>query len=176
MNLDYNKIAEKHDVSVSVVQHLAKAITLGHGNQAQFNHPELGGMGQWMPSMMMISDMFNYKLKAKVDELCHELAQAYHDGNLTATPSTKPMQTRQWWSGNYQHPSIVGGQNNLRYAYFVDKYHLIIQDGNQEIVYDTRPYHLIGVSQQQSNTVTQLVFHTQDGQTLTLKDFKQVTQ
>ena len=43
------KLAEKYGFSVAAVQTLATALQRGHGKQAQFNHPELGGMGQWMP-------------------------------------------------------------------------------------------------------------------------------
>jgi hypothetical protein len=177
VSLDYQNIAEKYEISASAVQHLARAIAIGHGNQAQFNHPELGGMGQWMPSMMMIGDIFNYQLKAKVDAICHELAQAYQDGDLETRPTMKPMQTTQWWSsGKYKNPSLVGGQNNWRYAYFADKHRLILQKNTQETMYNTSPHHLTGVSQQQSKMGQHLIFHTTAGKTLTLEDFEQVEQ
>ena len=42
---------------------------------AQFSHPEFGGSGQWMAGgAIMISDMFNNALKARVDALCNELS------------------------------------------------------------------------------------------------------
>jgi hypothetical protein len=42
---------------------------------AQFSHPELGGMGQWsMGGMIMVGDMFNNGLKARVDALCNDLS------------------------------------------------------------------------------------------------------
>ena len=57
-------------------------------HQAQFNHPDLGGMGQWSQGgMIMVGDMFNHGLKAQVDALCNELAgllrsQPHAEGGL----------------------------------------------------------------------------------------------
>lgn len=51
------------------------ALVAGHGSQAQFNHPELGGLGQWSRGgMLMIGDMFNNGLKARVDALASDLS------------------------------------------------------------------------------------------------------
>jgi len=54
---------------------LLGALEQGNGRQAQFNHPDLGGMGQWSQGgMIMVGDMFNQGLKYRVDALCNELA------------------------------------------------------------------------------------------------------
>ena len=67
--------ARRHGVSVEAAIALLGALADGHGGQAQFDHPELGGMGQWSRGgMIMIGDMFNSGLKARVDALCNELA------------------------------------------------------------------------------------------------------
>lgn len=174
MSPDYNEIAAKYNLSPTVVQHVAQAIALGNGQQAQFNHPELGGMGQWMPGMIMIGDAFNHTLKAKVDALCHELAKAYHSGELSPISTPSPMTQTKWWSLDLQNPSISGGQNTLKYVYFQQANRLIISNNQQEAIYDTSPYIIAGVSQQQANNKTSLVFHTQGGQTLTIQDFKHV--
>ena len=51
------------------------SIVSGRGGMAQFSHPEFGGSGQWMAGgAIMISDMFNNGLKARVDALCNELS------------------------------------------------------------------------------------------------------
>ena len=51
------------------------SVIAGRGSMAQFSHPEFGGSGQWMAGgAMMISDMFNNALKARVDALCNELS------------------------------------------------------------------------------------------------------
>ena len=51
------------------------SIVSGRGGMAQFSHPEFGGSGQWIAGgAIMISDMFNNALKARVDALCNELS------------------------------------------------------------------------------------------------------
>jgi hypothetical protein len=51
------------------------SIVSGRGGMAQFSHREFGGSGQWMAGgAIMISDMFNNALKARVDALCNELS------------------------------------------------------------------------------------------------------
>jgi len=68
-------LAQRYGVSMEVVSTLLQALVHGHGTMAQFDHPELGGRGQWMPGgMVMVGDMFNQALKATVDGLCTELA------------------------------------------------------------------------------------------------------
>ena len=172
MSLNYDEIAEKHGFSPSVVQHLAQALADGNGTIAQFNHPELGGMGQWMPGMIMIGDGFNLTLKSKVSAICEELAQAYRSGQITSTQFQSSMKQSQWWSAKLTNPSISGGQNTLLYAYFPQDQRLIILRDNQETVYHTAPHIITGVSQQQANQKTMLVFHTQSGQTLYAHDFE----
>ena len=67
-------VATRHGVSLDVALTLLGALAQGNGRQAQFNHPELGGMGQWSRGgMVMIGDMFNQGLKHRVDALCNEL-------------------------------------------------------------------------------------------------------
>ena len=74
---EIKKLAKKYGVSPEAVQVLADALQRGNLTMAQFNHPELGGSGQWMQGgMLMIGDMFNNNLKATVNNLCLELATA----------------------------------------------------------------------------------------------------
>ncbi len=70
-------VAERHGVSLDAVRHLVQALERGHGTMAQFDHPDLGGMGQWFSGgMVMVGRMFDDGLKARVDALCTELAAA----------------------------------------------------------------------------------------------------
>jgi hypothetical protein len=41
-------LAQQFGVSVDAVMVLLQALTDGNGVMAQFQHPELGGRGQWM--------------------------------------------------------------------------------------------------------------------------------
>jgi hypothetical protein len=68
----------------------------GHGTMAQFDHPDLGGRGQWMPGgMVIVGDMFNQALKAIVDGLCTELAALLATAPLVlVAPARSPMASR----------------------------------------------------------------------------------
>src|SRR4051812_2019126 len=69
------ELAAGYGVSHEAVLTLFDALIAGHGTMAQFSHPELGGMGQWTRGgMIMIGDLFNSALRAKVNDLCRELA------------------------------------------------------------------------------------------------------
>ena len=71
-----DELARRYAVGSDAVMALLQALVNGNGTMAQFNHPELGGGGQWMlGGMTMVGDMFNHGLKAKVDGLCSELSQ-----------------------------------------------------------------------------------------------------
>ena len=77
---DYGKgiisdVARRYGLSEDTVITMLYAVMNGGGTMAQFNCPELGGSGQWMQGgMTMVGDMFNYNLKATVDNLCYELS------------------------------------------------------------------------------------------------------
>jgi hypothetical protein len=66
------EVAKRHGVSIEAVEALLGALARGNRRQAQFDHPDLGGMGQWSQGgMIMVGDMFNSSLKARVDALCN---------------------------------------------------------------------------------------------------------
>ena len=91
-------LAQRYGFSPAAVLCMLEAVIHGHGSMAQFNHPEFGGSGQWMPGgMTMLSDMFNYTLKGRVEGLCHDLA------NLVAS------QPDLIHGGSFQSQSQGGG-------------------------------------------------------------------
>ena len=66
--MSIEEIAARHGFSGDAGRAAYAALQAGGFSQAQFSHPELGGMGQWMSGgMMMIGDMFNDNLKWRVD-------------------------------------------------------------------------------------------------------------
>lgn len=70
-----NELAQRHGFSQAAVLNMLEAVINGRGSMAQFNHAEFGGSGQWMRGgMTMLSEMFNYALKGRVEGLCHDLA------------------------------------------------------------------------------------------------------
>ena len=99
-------IADRHGVSLDAVLTLMRAINAGGGAQAQFNHPDLGGMGQWSRGgMVMVGDMFNNGLKALVDALCNDVAEALASGQMfrrAASSAPRSMQSQSQGGGYCQ--------------------------------------------------------------------------
>jgi hypothetical protein len=177
-----DELAQRHGVSRDAVTTLLAALAAGHGSQAQFNHPELGGMGQWSPGMVMVGDMFNHGLKARVDALCSELARLLNDGTLIEEqPLAFQSQAQSqggtgrvslsfpglrtsgaWWPAELGAPSSTGAQNDLRYAVFPSARRLAIARGGQVAVYDTADHRITGFSQQQGADQS-LTFTSQRG-------------
>ncbi len=73
-----------HDAAIILFESLAK----GGGHYAQFNHPGLGGMGQWSQgAMAMIGDMSDNDLKHRLDALCVDFtAVLADDSNFSDDP------------------------------------------------------------------------------------------
>jgi hypothetical protein len=154
------QIARRHGISQGAAEALYDAIRRGGGGQAQFSHPDLGGMGQWSGGgMTQIGDMFNNGLKAQVAAACQDLAE------LAAGAARGPQDGgghADWWPEELGSPASSGAQNDMRYACFPDRRRLAIRRGGQVTVYDTGHYRLTGFSQQQSTT-QDLVFSGPDG-------------
>lgn len=167
------EIAGRHGFSTGAAEAMFRALVAGRGTQAQFNDPELGGMGQWSQGgMLMIGDMFNNGLKAKVDGLANDLSALLGSG--TALAPVKPARgdggagqgqsggSGDWWPSGLGAPSSVGSQNSLRYAVFPASRRLVIDDAGKLTVHDTGDHMIGGVSQAQSGGQT-LSFTSQHG-------------
>ena len=175
------EIAQRHGVSADAVLTLLRALVVGHGTMAQFNHPELGGMGQWTQGgMTMVGNMFDHGFKARVDALCTELAALLRDrpfimtaaGSQTSHWSSAPgvslfdagagLPAGMWWPSELGEPSSAGSQNDLRYAIFPAVRRLATEVSGQIALYDTGDHLISGVSQQQGADQT-LTFVSQHG-------------
>jgi hypothetical protein len=170
------ELAARHKLSSGAVKTLRDAIKAGGGRMAQFNHPELGGMGQWSHGgMIMIGEMSNNELKQRIDTLCNDLASMmenegaplpftslpsqHHESNSGSTTDSPAAglladgsaqrDQNQWWPSNFGTPSSTGAQNDIRYAFFPSTRRLAILDKNQVTVYDTGDHKIIGFSQRQ---------------------------
>ncbi len=161
------EIAARHGVSVEAALALLGALAQGHGRQAQFNHPDLGGMGQWSQGgMIMVGDMFNQGLKYRVDALCKELAglllsqppaaeavrfqsQSQGDGGAVSLFVPGAGATGAWWPQELGAPASTGAQNDMRYAWFPGPRRVAIEHGGQVCVYDSGEHNISGFSQQQ---------------------------
>ena len=111
-----DEIGRRHGFSPAAAQAMAGALRRGGGTMAQFNHPELGGMGQWSAGgMLMIGDMFNQDLKRRVAALCNDLS------GMAPTQPAGFVHERDWWPPDLGRPSSSGAQNETRYALFPDR-------------------------------------------------------
>lgn len=100
--------AQRHGFSEDAVLTMLRALSAGYGTQAQFNHYEFGGMGQWSAGgMLMIGDMFNNQLKGRVASLAQELA-----GIVQSQPMfERPAQSQGGgWQGQGSGGSYGSGQ------------------------------------------------------------------
>ena len=110
-------VAQRHGFSSDAVLTMLLAVSAGYGNQAQFSHPEFGGMGQWSSGgMVMIGDMFNNYLKGRVSSLCQELSTLIQGQPLFAMPAQSQSQSQGGgWQGqlggNAQQQSSGGGMS-----------------------------------------------------------------
>ncbi|MFO1209618.1 MAG: SHOCT domain-containing protein [Amaricoccus sp.] len=152
------EIAARHQASPEAGVALALALLAGGRSQAQFSIPELGGMGQWSQGgMVMVGDMFNNALKARVDALCTDLVALLADPSLVAAE-----RSGGWWPPELGIPASTGSQDGLRYAFFPATRRLAIERGGRVTVHDTGEHVLGGFSQQQGGTRT-LGFSSQLG-------------
>lgn len=171
------EIAGRHGVSLEAAEHMLLAVMAGGGTQAQFNHPALGGMGQWsLGGMTMVGDMFNNALKAQVDALASDLSslvrsegglrrpanqsQSQSQGGTTSVMGggivsgsslfvPGAFQSANWWPEALGQPASVGSQNDLQYAVFPASRRLAINVAGKVAVYDTGDHQITGFSQQQ---------------------------
>ncbi len=143
------RVAERHGVSLDAVRHLVQALERGHGTMAQFDHPDLGGMGQWFAGgMVMVGRMFDDGLRARVGALCTELAGALPAAGFS---DAAPRGGGAWWPAGLGDPASTGSQNGMRYAYFPERRRLAVESGSGVAVYDTGEHAITGVSQANGN-------------------------
>lgn len=192
-------LARRHDFSEDAVAHMLVAVLQGNGGMAMFNHPQFAGSGQWMRGgMLMLSDMFNHSLKARVDALCNEISgilasepgllqtgsfQSQHQssggqqqnagGGAGASSLFVPEASGRWWPPELGQPSATGSQNNVRYAYFAPARRLAVDVGGRVHVYDTLDHQIGGFSQQQGRG-SSVAFTSQHG-TVQLSDLPELT-
>lgn len=161
-------LARRHGFSNEAAWEAYQALRAGKGRQAQFSHPELGGMGQWAgDGMVMIGDMFNGALKIRVDALLGDLSARMRDMPAEDQPEAAlPERSgRSWWPEGLGTPATSGAQNGQRYAWFPEARRLAIETAGTVTLYDTGEHRIGGVSQSQSGSGPgQLRFSSQHGE------------
>jgi hypothetical protein len=152
------EIARRHGVSENTAMALLDAIRQGGGTMARFDLPELGGSGQWMQGgMVMVGNMFDNDLKARVAALCADLA-----GLGDGASGSRSAGSGNWWPVDLGSPDSAGSQGGVRYAIFNGAHRLVLEKGGAVTVHDTGDHRISGVSQQQGGTAA-LAFTSQHG-------------
>jgi hypothetical protein len=174
-------IAQRYLVNEETVRGIFECLRETGGKSCQFDIPELGGRGQWMPGMVMITDHANRDLKAKIDGLCCELAavvqgsdtaapEALHregggGGDADAPPAVGHMDLaagESWWPASFGRPAATGEQCGIRYAHFPAVRRLLIEQGARVDAYDTGEYVITGIAQAQGQA-SSITFNSNRG-------------
>lgn len=160
-----DEIAARHGFSADAGRAAYAALQAGGFSQAQFNHPEFGGMGQWMSGgMMMIGDMFNDGLKWRVGSLLTDLSQ-HREPVQPAAPTFGGgfVGSGNWWPDDLGYPSTTGSQNDMAYAWFPNAGKLLVKLANDVFSFDTGNLTIYGVQQQQGGGIASVVLNTSNG-------------
>ena len=168
---DIGAAAARHGLSRPAAEALFRALVSGGGLQAQFNHPELGGLGQWSGGMVQVGDMFDDAMKAKVGGFCAAMADAARaargrsGGAAERSRDTgEPVPERDdWWPAELGAPAAAGGQNGIRYACFPERRRLAVEREGRVTLFDTGDHRLTGFAQQQGGDGAPLSFTGPDG-------------
>ncbi|HEY2589813.1 MAG TPA: hypothetical protein VGI81_28980 [Tepidisphaeraceae bacterium] len=171
-------MSQTHGFSEGAVAAAREALRAGRGRAAQFDHPELGGRGQWMPGMVMIGQMFDTQLRSRVNALFESLAKEPVEIQM-ATPGDASLRylreepDESWYPADLGRPGAAGSQGELRYAYFPGSSRLAVELRGRRAIYDTTGHRITGVSQAQGDAEGTVSFMSQNG-IVRLTDLKQV--
>jgi hypothetical protein len=147
---DFAELAARTGFSEPALRVLWEALLRGQGRQAQFDHPELGGMGQWLRGgMTMIGDMFNTALAAKVAGACALLAESAAAMAAPAAPATR------WWPAGLGTPDSSAGQDELAYALFRAAGRVAVRSPGRVALYDVSGVQVLGIGMQSGRIVVQ---------------------
>jgi hypothetical protein len=155
------ELAHRHGFGEDAVVVMLVALQRGRGEQAQFSHPEFGGMGQWSRGgMLMIGDMFNDALKARVGALAQDAAARLGEQELFVREVAPPPFALGL--ADLGAPSATGSQNDTHYAFYPAARRLAVTRGGATTLYDTANHQILGFGQQQGGG-TDLSFTSQHG-------------
>lgn len=156
-------LAHRHGFGRAAVQSMWDAIRRGDGGMAQFSHPEFGGSGQWLRGgMIMVGDMFNHAMAARVGALCDDLSELFEMHPEWSAEAPRRLSVR-WWPDDLGDPSSSGAQNGVRYAWFPQRHRLAVEREGAVSLYDTEDHRIGGVAQQQGGRGERLSFMSEQG-------------
>jgi hypothetical protein len=189
-------VSRRNSLSEEAVSVLLKALESSGYTMAQFDHPELGGMGQWSGGMTMIGDFSNSEVKGRVDRACRELAEGLKNsssaegeknesgsassdifdstvsGSAKVSGNRPESKHRNWWPEDFGAIASSGSQNGCDYAYSRGTNRLAIRQGSQVTIYHTGNHEIYGVAQQQGNS-SSVEFQSQLG-TITARELNKI--
>ena len=157
-------VAQRHQLSVEAIDVLHRSLLSGGYHMAQFNHSDLGGMGQWSNGMIMIGDFSNSDLKQRVKSACEDLTAIFgktKSSLLEAMPEAE-VQSSNWWPKALGAAASTGAQNNHSYAYFPAHCRLAVKQGTAVTIFDTGEHQFFGATQEQGLS-NSLSFESQHG-------------
>lgn len=188
------ELAQRYEVSENAALAAFHALSEGGGRMAQFHHPELGGGVQWMRGgMILIGEIFNNALKARVDGLCTEISErvlaqapspptfAPYQGPQRDEPNTTAGASaptgegasaaagpawgapQRWWPETLGPPSAAGTQYGLAYALFADQHRVALRSRGQVRIYDSLDHRITGIAQRQRDGEASVTFTSQHG-------------
>lgn len=167
MNETLKQLAERHGFSPELAQNILNELRRSGGRQAQFNDPALGGMGMWQSGQVMIGDMMNHGLKAKVAAFLADLAallEVSPDASPELTWRAEKMASMAQNQASISQSGGGGGfsvmQNGVSYRYSAERNELVV---NETDVYDTTGLRVIGIHSQQQNGRGVLILNTDQG-------------
>ncbi|MCY7351317.1 MAG: hypothetical protein LH606_11720 [Cytophagaceae bacterium] len=165
MNETLQQIAERHGFSPELAQTLLSELQRSRGRQVTFNDPALGGVGQWRGGILLIGDMMNHGLKAKVSAFLNDLAAHAHaspvDSIRTARRAERAASAFQAQASGQREAGFSMTQNGVSYKYSANRNELIV---NGTDVYDTTGLRVMGISSIQQNGQGVLVLRTDQGE------------
>ena len=176
---DKQTSSQTQGFSDAAVAAARESLSAGGGRAAQFDHPELGGRGQWMPGMVMIGQMFDTQLRSRVNALFESLsAEPWQRAYVAPAGDSSLSDSREepaqsWYPADLGRPGATGSQGQVRYAYFPSASRLVVELRGGRTIYDTADHRITGVSQAQSDAEGTVTFTSQNG-LVRLADLKQV--
>jgi hypothetical protein len=88
INEQFRQIAEQRGLTEAAVVELANALYRGKLKKASFNHRDLGGVGLWGRGQVIIGDMRNEALRARIKDALNDLVPVLEGVNLPHRPQT----------------------------------------------------------------------------------------
>lgn len=189
----YPRLAGKYHVSVRVIEVLADMIQRTKGEEARFEIPELGGKCIWKPKQgAIVGNGFNDALNQRATDLCNEIAQLLRSEDperdettilsaLDETVAVSPVIPEAqilgaWWPSHLgEKPALLGNAGTMRYAYFVEKDRLVIQNNLRNRLFDTTGYIVTSVAAGRSAGFFNTLVHT-DKRQFTIMELKEVSK